>query len=196
MIRLNARRAIKIGVLIGGLALIVSILVPLSEMARRQGIGSSTARPNNYIPYFSLSDHRGVQVTSGDLAGSKYALLFFRADCSYCLEELKQLHELAPHYQGRFKLFPVSLSDEQTTGRLTSELGFAMECYMASPETLSRFKIGSVPLLLLIDEQGRILYLQIGTRSSAFQILIFDRFIRGESLTDEAIRSVYRPSDR
>lgn len=123
----------------------------------------------------------------------KYGLLFFRADCDYCIDELQQLNELVPPSQNKFTLLLVSLSDTEMTARVKRKLGLFSECYIASPETLTRYNVNSVPLLVLIDERGEISYTQLGMRRRSFQKLVFGRFMHGESLTDQALRASYKP---
>ena len=144
-------------------------------------------------PDFALVDARGKRVTNLDLLGSKYGLIFVRAECDYCFEELKQLSELLRAHEGKVDLLLVSLSDQKMTERISEKVGQALDFYTASSETLSRLNVSSLPMLVLIDELGRVSYLQVGVRSTDFQKLIFDRFVRGESLTEEAIRAIYQP---
>jgi thioredoxin-related protein len=120
-------------------------------------------------------------------------MIFFSADCDYCVEVLKQLNNLIPKYQGKLRLLFVSLSDPEMTDRVRSKTGLLPGCYQASSDTLSGFNVKNVPMLVLIDERGKIAFRQVGMRSLDFQTLIIDRFVSGESLNEEALRSVYKP---
>ncbi len=145
------------------------------------------------MPPFLLTDGRGNQVTNRDMLGRRYGLLFFRADCEYCIGELRHLDEVVPGYESRFDLLLVSLSDAEMTEHIKSKSNLSLEYYTASPDSISRLKLRGVPLLLLIDEHEKISYLQTGLRSKDFQRIVFHRFVSGESLTDEALRSAYKP---
>jgi peroxiredoxin len=175
--------------------LILAALVVLPILLVVLGLrgGDIAVKREDEAPNFLLIDNQGNRITTQDMLERKFGLVFFSADCDYCVEELKQLNSLIPKYQEKFKLIFVSLSDSETTERVKSKIGLLEKCYPASSDILNRFKVKNIPMLFLIDERGKISFRQTGMRSLDFQTLIIDRFVGGESLNEEAIRSVYKP---
>jgi peroxiredoxin len=165
-------------------------------IARVDRAGADRPAQNKPAPHFLLADSRGRRLAKDDMAGRKYGLLFFRADCDYCIDELKQMNELLPKYQGSFALLLVSSSDARSTEELKKRLGLFSDHYTAIGETLARFNVNGFPMLALVNERGEIAYTQMGMRSLEFQTLVFDRFMQGESLTDQALRAAYQDSER
>jgi hypothetical protein len=168
-------------------------VLPILLIVRGQRAGKIASKRDPYAPNFLLTDKQGNRVTNRDLFAQKFGMIFFSADCDYCVEVLKQLNNLIPKYQGKLRLLFVSLSDPEMTDRVRSKTGLLPGCYQASSDTLSGFNVKNVPMLVLIDERGKIAFRQVGMRSLDFQTLIIDRFVSGESLNEEALRSVYKP---
>jgi peroxiredoxin len=148
------------------------------------------------IPDFSLANSKNDRITNMDLRGRKFGLLFIRLDCDHCVDEMIGLRELLPIYRGQFELLIISLTEHERTELLRSQVGSGFEIYSLPADQVSRLKVGKVPSLVLVDEAGTISYLQVGRRNSQFQSVVFGRFVRGESLTDEALRAAYSRADK
>jgi peroxiredoxin len=174
------------------LILAALIVLPTLLVVLGQRAGNTAVKRDDDAPDFLLIDNRGNRITNRYMLNQKFGLVFFSADCGYCIEELKRLNSLITNHQGKFKLLFVSLSESEKTERLAGKIGLPETYYQASSDTLSRFNLRHVPTLVLIDERGKISFRQTGMRSLDFEALIIDRFMSGESLDEEAIRSVYK----
>ncbi len=179
----------KRGSLLFGLILTVGIISIITLIVQIDLSQTKKKNPIENVPGFSMTNSSRGRISDQDLLGRRYCLLFYRADCDYCLEELKQLNRIYPAYKENFDLFAVSLNDGKPPENVLGKL----ELYFASSDSLSDFGVKNVPVLLLVDERGKIVYRQPGMRSDAFQKTVFDRFVRGESLTDDALRFVFKP---
>ncbi len=148
------------------------------------------------IPNFSLANSKGDRITNAGLLGRKFGLIFIRVECDHCADEMTEMRDLLPYYRGQFELLILSLNDLERTELLRSKVGSGFDIYTVPPDQADRLRVGKVPLLVLVDEAGIISYLQVGRRNSQFQSIVFNRFVRGESLSDEALRAAYGRADK
>lgn len=139
---------------------------------------------------FQLRDVDGNQVSEGMFSGHSYGLLFFRTDCGYCQQEVKAMDQLLPRFGGQLPLLAVSLNSVEETRRTREEWHLAMKPYAAAGALARDLGVKSVPMLVLVGADGRVAYIQPGERSHAFQALVFGRFLRGDSLSEAALRTV------
>jgi len=173
--------------------ILAACLLIIIACAAGIGINRHTrARQDENAPGFLITKPDGGQLSNKDLLGHSFCLLFIRADCNYCLEELKQLNTIYTDYKDKFDLLLVSTGNEELSDEFKARLKMPLDLYRASPEMSSHFKVKNVPMLVLVDEHGKIRYRQMGLRSEKFQKIVFERFVRRESLTDEALRLVYK----
>ncbi len=145
---------------------------------------------------FALTGSDGGAISNRDLLGRKYALLFYRPDCDYCVRELVQLDRLRSEFVDQFDLLRVSIVEQGFSEELKAGLKHEIEYYRPSTETQNRLRVGRVPMLLLVNENGMVVYSQFGLRADDFLKLLVDRFVRNQSLSEPALRRAYLDSSR
>jgi peroxiredoxin len=148
-------------------------------------------RPDQPMPSFRLTDGRGRQVLGEAFSGKKYGLLFFRVDCGHCRQEIIELDDLLHRFNGALPVVVASLSSPEETRRASEAWGLTLEPFHGAREIFKSIGGNGVPALVLVNEQGRIAYFQQGGRSGAFLALVFERFLRGEDLSEASLRAAW-----
>jgi thioredoxin-related protein len=170
--------------LIIGVAVVYSLYRLKSNKTRTNILGAG-----DLIPNFQLTNEFGELVTSESLAGKKFALLFYRADCIYCHSELEQMKELQARYAGRIIILPVSLQlPEETPGQKQPR---AITEKSEIKQLAEQLGVKAVPTFVLIGEDSRIAYGYSGGRSYQFQEFIIEWFLEGKDMKEGNILKAY-----
>lgn len=163
---------------------------------RLSKIQESGPKVGQRVPSFALVDLTGNHITADQLAGRKYALLFFSVECPHCKSELAELNSLLPRLPRDLKLIVASLNAAEETRRFKETESLALDLYPQARSLAKQIGVKSVPLLLLVDKEGRIQHVQWGKRGGPFQELVFGRFERGESLDEGALRAAFKTDNQ
>ncbi|MGH9765420.1 MAG: peroxiredoxin family protein, partial [Blastocatellia bacterium] len=121
------------------------------------------------VPDFQLTDTDGQTISSGSLRGLKYALVIFRPDCGHCKDELSQLDALKGGSKPNLTIVAASVSDEKETKQFSDDSKFELRLFLNGASLARKLGVSTVPLLMLIDEQGSIRYVQRGARDPRYQ---------------------------
>lgn len=163
------------------------IFLGLAYALGRSGRYAALPTIGHHLADFELTDSDGNLVRSTEMESERYALLFVRVDCDYCHEEVNQLGQL----KTALRILPVSLSSENETRLANREWGSRFSFYTASDRLLRALDVRSVPMLVLVDGDGRIAQVLAGLRSKPFLQMVIDRFMSGQSLSESDLRNAF-----
>jgi hypothetical protein len=178
--------------LISGFSLILLTSAILYGLFQARQTGTRRLQPGQPMPGFQLSDETGAPLTDHSFAGRNYGLLFFRTDCGHCQQELTDIDQLLPQFDGRLPLLALSLNSPEETRRAREQWRLLTPTYLAPVELTRSLRVRSVPLLILVGADGRIAYVQSGERSRRYLNMVFERFLQGESLAEAELRKLAR----
>lgn len=131
-------------------------LWPIAWMASMSAV-AQTSQPSWTLPVLG-----GGQVSLTQLRGTVVALSFGATWCPPCRMELPALQALADKYQGKnVKVFWVSIDDRKVSDQQLAE--FAQKLGVKVPilrdvnqDAFSQFAQSSIPMLVVLDQQGRV----------------------------------------
>ena len=174
-----------------GLALLTLLSIVGYGFDRIRQIKDKGPHVGQQMPDFELTDLDGNHLAAHNIRGQKYALLVFRVGCPHCQRELAGLNGLLPQLSGKFRVIAASLDTADETRKAKEDWRLAFNLYPRAADLARQLSLHEVPLLVLVDEEGRVRYVQGGDRDRAFQELVFKRFANNESLSDLSLRSAY-----
>lgn len=121
-----------------------------------------------YFPAFTAATLDGRQTTIGELpAPGKQVLLMYTTTCPYCLSSIpawKQLTAAVDTMRSvRATVYGVSLDSLDVTRQYVARHQLPYPTFRFPTEKLQRiYRAGTVPLTLVLDEQGRAVYSRVG----------------------------------
>lgn len=128
--------------------------------------------PGMYMPAFRTATLDGAPVTVGEAAsGERQVLFVFTTTCQYCKATLPAWSRIAREARTPGGAAPtvlgVSLDSVDVTRKYAAEhrLGYPV-VRMADPKLVAMYRAGSVPLTLVLDEQGRTIHSRLGEISA------------------------------
>jgi peroxiredoxin len=125
-----------------------------------------------WFPAFTASTLDGTPTTIGELpSAGKQVLLMYTTTCPYCLNTIpawKQLTAAVDTMRGvRATVYGVSLDSVGVTQQYVARHQLPYPTLRFPNERMSRiYRAGTVPLTLVLDEQGRAIYSRTGEISS------------------------------
>lgn len=117
-----------------------------------------------FVPAFPAATLDGAPVTLGKL-GDRQLLIFFRTTCPYCRASTpawKAIAErLAPDSQ--IALYGVALDSANAARAYAGEYALRFPVIaQLTPRLVSLYRVSRVPLILVLNEQGRMAYARLG----------------------------------
>lgn len=118
------------------------------------------------LPSFALAGWDGRAVESGELRGANSVLLFFTLDCVHCKAMIRRMHEVKPAMRGAVRFHFISLNAPSEFKNLNPEVGNDSSVFFMDAGLARRIlHIETVPVTLLLDDQGVLLAEIIGERT-------------------------------
>lgn len=167
------RRLLLPAALLLAVILVVILGIQLRDVRRQYGDfiqRATTPHAGVYVPAARLVSLTGDTVVVGDApTGRRQVLLVFTTTCPYCRASLpawKQLAAAATGAPGAPEVIGVSLDSAAATERYVGEHHLPMPVVRFEPGRLqSLFRARRVPLIIVIDGRGRVLYGRTGVLS-------------------------------
>lgn len=125
-----------------------------------------------YLPAFQTTTIEGQPVTVGELPSEgRQVLLFYTTTCQYCLKTIPAWRKLTAAVQGisspPAKVYGVSLDSLEVTRQYIAQHRLPYPTFQFPNEKLmNMYRAGTVPMTLVIDEQGRTIYSRLGEINS------------------------------
>jgi thiol-disulfide isomerase/thioredoxin len=130
--------------------------------------------PGYVVPAFEARTLDGEPIEVGGAAeGERQLLLFFRTTCPYCRASLPAWTEIATSLQAeeqsKVRVLGVALDEDQAAVRTyRDQYGLRFQVITFPNEKLRRwYRAGLVPLVLLLDSEGAVLYARPGVLESS-----------------------------
>ncbi len=118
------------------------------------------------LPEIPLSTRSGVPVSLHTRRSRQALLVFFRIDCPHCITELLHFSALQLTARDSLDFLFVSLSPPDETRDFFSTWRDDLPLVIADPGTAGKaLGIMTLPLLLVVDDGGRVIYRRSGERS-------------------------------
>lgn len=182
-------------VTLAGAAALVVVLARQNRTLRDElatlGRQASLPRVGLYVPTFQTATLDGRSVTIGKAApGSRQVLFVFNTTCGFCLETLPSWTAIVTELResaDRVSVYGISLDPETETREYVTEHALSFPVLLFPEGKLERlYRVGGVPLTLVLDHEGRILYAKPGTlrdRASIDSILAAVQLGYGDEVT-------------
>ena len=168
-------RALPVAGLLAATALVVVLaqqkraLISEVEQTRRQ-LRQAATEPirGMYVPAFQATTLEGTPATIGEVQGEgRQVLLMYTTTCPYCLSSLpawKQLAATADTLTGvQASVYGVSLDSAHVTRQYIDRHRLPYPTVrFPSVKMAGMYRAGSVPITLVLDEQGRTIYSRTG----------------------------------
>ncbi len=162
-----------------------------SDLIKDEDIYDAKFSVGNVMYDWTVTTVEGDSVKISDvLSQNKMLLINFWYEASpSSVEQLKILNDLYSEYQGRVEIIalnPVDDADQISVFKEQNSLTFPMAT--CSRRISATFGVSRCPTSIIIDRYGVISMLEVGTVSSADQLIsVFDRFT-----ADEYVQQLYR----
>ena len=121
-----------------------------------------------FVPAYPARTLDGAPVTLGAL-GQRQVLIFFRTTCPYCRASMPAFNALAARLasDSGIALYGVSLDSTVAARSYAAEhaLRFPVIAQLV-PRLVGLYRVSSVPLILVLNEQARMAYVRLGVLDS------------------------------
>lgn len=144
------------------------LLTRYDELNRNYRKAITELRPGQFVPAFQTATLEGQPVTVGELPQEgRQVLLVYTVTCQYCKSTIpawKQITSAVDTMTSvRARVYGVSLSGVDSTRQYVAQHQLPYPTVRFPNEKLeSMYRASSVPLTLVIDEQGRTVYSRLG----------------------------------
>ena len=165
---------------IGGFLLLLVIVILIISVWRVQlPINKTVGRPlpGQTAPGFSSVDYKGVPFTMSDYDGDILVLHFWATWCSQCVEEMAAFESVWRVYQNQDVQFVGVAMDDSLAdvGGLANKLNISFPLIVDENDVVtSLYGITAVPETYVIDMQGNVAFLHIG---SVGEDVLFDEIV-------------------
>ena len=145
-----------------------TLITRYNELNLRYREALTTPLRGTYLPAFQTVTLEGQPLTVGQLPSEgRQVLLFYTTTCQFCKNSLPAWRQIAAAVDTmtapRAKTYGVSLDSVDVTKKYIAEHRLPYPTFRFPDEKLaSMYRAGSVPLTLVIDEQGRTIYSRLG----------------------------------
>lgn len=128
--------------------------------------------PGMYVPSFRTATLDGAPVVIGEApAGARQVLFVFTTTCQYCKATLPAWKRIAAESRtaegGKPAVLGISLDSVDVTRKYTADHKLTYPvAQLTDPKLIAMYRAGSVPLTLVLDEQGRTIHSRVGEIST------------------------------
>lgn len=144
---------------------------------QRDWLAERATRPyyGMYVPAVPVEGLRGEAFTLGGVSGNFQVLYFFTPQCRYCLASAPMIRTLAARLEDTFgarvQMIGIGDAAPDALEEYVREHGFGFPVAAVDDRrTLMLFRANSVPLVLVIGADGRVLHSQLGTIDTMDQV--------------------------
>lgn len=139
-----------------------------------------------YVPPYPVTTLSGAPVTLGAL-GHRQVLIFFRTTCPYCQASTPAFNTIAERLapDSLVPVYGVALDSAGAARTYAAQhaLRFPVIAQL-NPRLVGLYRVTSVPLVLVVNEQGRLAYARPGVLQSAAAV---DSVVRGAEAPAPAV---------
>lgn len=146
----------------------------LSDKVQPETTVAQSETESTETPYFSVLDADGKSVELSDMKGKKTVINFWATWCGYCVKEMPHFQTLFDEMGDKVNFMMIDLTDGRQETRemadaFIAEKGFTFPVYYDSDlnSAAAAFGLISVPLTVLIDENGNQLDYHLGAMDEA-----------------------------
>ena len=122
-----------------------------------------------FVPSYPAVTLDGTPVTLGAV-GHRQVVIFFRTSCPYCRASTPAFNALAERLapDSTVAVYGVALDSVDTARAYAAEHGLRFPVIAElAPRLVGLYRVSSVPLILVLNEQGRMTYARLGVLDSA-----------------------------
>jgi peroxiredoxin len=144
------------------------LITQVNDLRRQVYEARSQPTRGAYLPSFQTTTLDGAPVTVGQLpAEGRQVLLVYTTTCQFCKRSLPAWKKLTAALdtmtQPRVQVYGLSLDSVDVTRKYAAEHALPYATVRFPDVKLeSMYRAGSVPLTLVLDEQGRTIYSRLG----------------------------------
>jgi peroxiredoxin len=157
-----------IGVVTAGSVYLVSQNRALSDQNRLLARQAVEPRAGLYAPTLDAVTLDGDSVVLGQI-GRRQLLFFFTHTCAYCRASVPAWNDIAQRLDvdGGLEVYGVALDSASIAAAYAAEQGLRFPV-IAEPEPrlAGLYRVSGVPLVLILDEDGRMAYARLGVLES------------------------------
>lgn len=136
----------------------------------RPGSAAEDAAVRNPAPAFTLPDLSGEPTALADYTGKVVYLNFWTTWCKWCKKELPDLQHVYEDNRDQ-GLVVLAVDVGEDAGKSSSyirEKGYTFPVLLDNQKKVSEaYHVGSIPVSVLIDPQGRIAYQRVGAMNES-----------------------------
>ncbi len=125
------------------------------------------------LPAVELADSEGT-IRNSDLLGKETAIIVYSTRCDHCLGEIAAARRVAGEFAPGIQFLFASVD----TGPAPAPDAPGQRFCSGGEKLLEALHLGSVPVLLLVDDRGAISYLHEGEMDAGAQRFRLERFLR------------------
>lgn len=125
----------------------------------------SAALKGKSVPSFKLTTFDNQTVSSKSLRGKVVLLDFWEAWCTPCVESMPHLQQLYDNYKDKgLTMYGITHDTKQleTSKQLIAKKGATYPNLIGTDQSKNAFKLISIPLYVLIDKTGKVIFVQEG----------------------------------
>jgi len=139
------------------------------------------------FPEFSLqavSDNREgpAELNLNAIKGHKTVFVIFKPSCPHCRKEADLLHALQPEFAGKFNIILASIGIKEESLDFGNATGMTSHIYLGTYPLAAKLGIQTVPAVFLLNEQGQIVYVQMGEKDETAEREILKAFVEGREI--------------
>jgi peroxiredoxin len=126
-------------------------------------------RAGLFVPAYAAATLDGQPVALGAL-GHRQVLIFFRTTCPYCRASTPAWNTIAERLrtQPAIAVYGVAMDSVGAARTYAAEYRLRFSVIARpDPRLVSLYRVSSVPMLLVVNEQGRLAYARLGVLQSA-----------------------------
>ncbi len=169
----------------GSIKAMLDQVVAESNIAEHQHIAQnclnsfSKLKPGALAPFFELPDKTGVTHSLDELRSKKYVyIIFFDANCSACLQQMKVIPSLKKQYGERIDFISISTDnsnvDLKTFCQKNSKYDWLFLYDNSGTQLKNNYEIKSLPAYFLIDPNGRFVQVPADSPDEDIDQVLFD----------------------
>lgn len=169
---MNKKKFIRIAIILAILSLVWVILTPILFPDTQADAVQTAAHRGFYAPNFTLQTPQGVTHTLADYQGSPVLVFFWASWCSVCKSAMPGLEAVYQEYSPQgFRILAVNTTNQDTLS--AAEAYFQSQRYTFTMlldqdgAVADLYRMRAVPTSVLIDPEGRVTDVIIGSGISA-----------------------------